>query len=233
MCKSYGTLIKINLQGTTMQDYKKMFIEFCLAKNVLLFGDFTLKSGRRSPYFFNAGLFNTGESLATLGGYYAKALHDANLDYDVLFGPAYKGIPLVSATAIAMASMYDKPTPFTYDRKEAKSYGEGGLLVGSNIDGKKVIMIDDVISAGTATRRTIEILNNYNASLAGIVVAMDRQEIGTGHLSAIQEIEQEYKTTVCTVINLSDLISYLEQDKTNQKHLDAMRIYQQQYGIKN
>jgi orotate phosphoribosyltransferase len=214
-----------------MQEHKKNFIEFLLAQNVLLFGEYILKSGRKSPYFFNAGLFNTGESLATLGGYYARALRNANVDYDVLFGPAYKGIPLVSATAIAMASLYNQATPFAFDRKEKKDHGEGGSLVGSPIDGKKVIMVDDVISAGTATRQTVDILQKHNASLAGIVIALDRQEVGTKNTSAIQEIQAEYNIPVIAVITLADLIYYLEQDDTRKHHLQAMRAYKQQYGI--
>lgn len=217
-----------------MEQHKKEFIEFCLASKVLLFGNFTLKSGRQSPYFFNAGLFNTGEALATLGGYYAKALHDAKVEFDVLFGPAYKGIPLVSATAIAMASIYDRSTPFAFDRKEVKAHGEGGILVGSDITNKRVVIVDDVISAGTAVRRTMEILHDFNATLAGIVISMDREEIGqSSDKSAIQEIKAQYNTSVCNVISLTDLIEYLQQDDSQKQHLAAMLTYQEQYGAKN
>lgn len=214
-----------------MESYKKEFIKFCLDNKVLLFGEFTLKSGRLSPYFFNAGLFNTGEALATLGGYYAKALSESRIAYDALFGPAYKGIPLVSATAIAMASMYDQPTPFAFNRKEAKDHGEGGILVGSDLKNKRVILVDDVISAGTAVRESMNILNSVNAQLAGIIISMDREEIGKeSKLSAIQEIETTFNTKVISVISLSDLIVYLDSDEQYKPYLPAMMEYRKKYG---
>jgi len=214
-----------------MEAYQKEFVEFCLAHEVLRFGDFTLKSGRLSPYFFNAGLFNTGESLETLGTYYARTLHDSKIEFDVLFGPAYKGIPLVTTTAVALAKLYKIAAPFAYDRKEVKNHGEGGLLVGAALQGQRVVIVDDVISAGTAIRRSIEILTEAGAIFAGVLIAMDRQEVGQGSLSAIQELETTYQVPVCPIISLADLMSYLALDPKNSEYLQAMRVYQQQYGI--
>lgn len=214
-----------------METYKKDFIKFCLDLDILRFGSFTLKSGRQSPYFFNAGLFNTGEALATLGGYYAKAIHEAKIKFDVIFGPAYKGIPLVSATAIAIASMYDEATPFAFNRKEAKDHGEGGILVGSEIKGKRVLIIDDVISAGTAITESINLLTAQGATIAGIVIAIDRQEMGReSKKSAIQEITEKHKIPVFSIVSLADVISFVKDDPKNAEHLKNMQAYQEQYG---
>ena len=215
-----------------MQDFQSEFLEFVLENEILRFGKFTLKSGRVSPYFFNAGLFNSGDKLAFLAKCYAAAIVNSELEFDVLFGPAYKGIPLVSATAIALANNHNLNKPFCFNRKEAKSHGEGGVIVGAELSGK-VLIIDDVITAGTAIREAVEILQNDGAQLNGIAVAMDRQEKGTGELSAIQEIEQAYQISVTNIISLQNIIDYLEgsSDSMMQRHLAAVAAYRDQYGV--
>ncbi len=215
-----------------MQDFQSEFLEFVLENKILRFGKFTLKSGRVSPYFFNAGLFNSGDKLAFLAKCYAAAIVNSELEFDVLFGPAYKGIPLVSATAIALANNHNLNKPFCFNRKEAKSHGEGGVIVGAELSGK-VLIIDDVITAGTAIREAVEILQNDGAQLNGIAVAMDRQEKGTGELSAIQEIEQAYQISVTNIISLQNIIDYLEgsSDSIMQRHLAAVAAYRDQYGV--
>lgn len=215
---------------TALAQYQIDFIRFALQHQVLKFGEFTLKSGRNSPYFFNAGQFNSGESLAALGRFYAAALANAKIDYDVLFGPAYKGIPLGTATAVALSDHYQQTTPFCFNRKEKKDHGEGGSLVGAPLEGR-VMVIDDVITAGTAIRESMDIISANNASLAGVVIALDRQEKGTGELSAIQEIEQQYHTNVISIITLSDLLSYLQDDTQFSQYYPQVKAYQQQYGI--
>lgn len=213
-----------------MKDYKKQFIEIALAKNVLKFGDFTLKSGRKSPYFFNAGLFNSGKDLANLGKFYAEAIIDANLDYDLIFGPAYKGIPIASATVTQLYEKFNKDIPWCCNRKEAKDHGEGGNLIGSPLQGR-VLLVDDVITAGTAIRESMGIIEKNGAKLAGVVVALDRQEKGKSDLSAIQEIERDYKIQVISIITLNDLINYLEQVPAMKEHLAKVSEYRSQYGI--
>lgn len=215
-----------------MQDFQSEFLEFVLDNEILRFGEFTLKSGRVSPYFFNAGLFNTGEKLAFLAKCYAAAIADSNQQFEVLFGPAYKGIPLVSATAIALANNHGMNKPYCFNRKEAKDHGEGGVIVGAELQGR-VLIIDDVITAGTAIREAVEILQSNNAELSGIAVAMDRQERGTGELSAIQEIEQTYQISVTNIINLQNIIDYLEStsDSALQKYLGAVAAYREEYGV--
>ncbi|ALT00179.1 orotate phosphoribosyltransferase [Lacimicrobium alkaliphilum] len=213
-----------------MQDYQHAFIEFALERKVLRFGQFTLKSGRTSPYFFNAGLFNTGMDLARLGQFYAAALQDSGIDYDLLFGPAYKGIPIATTTAVALADKYGIDKPYCFNRKEAKTHGEGGNLVGSPLKGK-VMLVDDVITAGTAIRESMQIIQENGASLAGVLIALDRQEKGKGELSAIQEVEQDFSTKVISIVSLSDLIQYLEQRSDMQDHLAAISAYRDQYGI--
>lgn len=215
-----------------MQDYQQDFLEFVIANNILRFGEFTLKSGRKSPYFFNAGLFNTGEKLGFLANCYAAAIADANIEFDVLFGPAYKGIPLAATTAMALSGSQGINKPYCFNRKEAKDHGEGGNIVGAELTGK-VLIIDDVITAGTAIREAADILAANGAELAGIAVAMDRQEKGTGELSAIQEIEQQYQIKVVSIISLGDIISYLEStaDKELAQHLGAVNAYRKQYGV--
>lgn len=213
-----------------MQDYKKKFIELALKRNVLRFGEFTLKSGRKSPYFFNAGLFCTGSDLKLLGEFYAQALHEAGLKFDVLFGPAYKGIPIVAATSIAYASLYNEDAPWVFNRKEAKDHGEGGNLVGSPLAGN-IVLIDDVITAGTAIRESMEIIAKEKANLSGVLIALDRKERGKADLSAIQEIERDYKTKVVSIINLNDLITYIEQSDELKHHIQSVKDYRAQYGV--
>jgi len=213
-----------------MKAYQREFIEFALEKQVLKFGEFTLKSGRTSPYFFNAGLFNTGRDLARLGRFYAAALVDSGIDYDVLFGPAYKGIPIATTTAVALADHHDVDTPYCFNRKEAKDHGEGGNLVGSALEGR-IMLVDDVITAGTAIRESMEIIKANGADLAGVLVAIDRQEKGKGELSAIQEVERDFGCAVVSIVSLTDLVTYLEEKGTNNEHLEAVKAYRAEYGI--
>ncbi|WP_456296428.1 orotate phosphoribosyltransferase [Vibrio sp. AK197] len=213
-----------------MKAYQREFIEFALEKGVLKFGEFTLKSGRKSPYFFNAGLFNTGRDLARLGRFYASALADSGIKFDVLFGPAYKGIPIATTTAVALADRHDIDTPYCFNRKEAKDHGEGGNLVGSALEGR-IMLVDDVITAGTAIRESMEIIKNNGADLAGVLVAIDRQEKGKGELSAIQEVERDFNCSVISIVSLGDLITYLEQSGGADEHLAAVKAYREQYGI--
>jgi len=213
-----------------MKEYQKQFIEFAIEKQVLKFGEFTLKSGRISPYFFNAGLFNTGRDLARLGRFYAAALQDAGIQYDLLFGPAYKGIPIATTTAVALANDYDLDIPYCFNRKEAKTHGEGGSLVGSELTGK-VMLVDDVITAGTAIRESMDIINAHQAELAGVLIALDRQEKGKATLSAIQEVERDYDATVISIVQLADVVTYLETLPQMQQHLASVQAYRAQYGI--
>jgi orotate phosphoribosyltransferase len=213
-----------------MKDYQKEFIEFALEKQVLKFGEFTLKSGRISPYFFNAGLFNTGRDLARLGRFYAAALADAKIPYDVLFGPAYKGIPIATTTAVALADHYDIDMPYCFNRKEKKTHGEGGSLVGSELKGR-IMLVDDVITAGTAIRESMEIILANGASLSGVLIALDRQEKGKAELSAIQEVERDFDTKVISIVKLADLITYLEDKGDMAEHLDTVKAYRDKYGV--
>ncbi|MGL0925377.1 orotate phosphoribosyltransferase [Vibrio vulnificus] len=213
-----------------MKAYQREFIEFALEKQVLKFGEFTLKSGRKSPYFFNAGLFNTGRDLARLGRFYAAALADSGIEFDVLFGPAYKGIPIATTTAVALADHHDIDPPYCFNRKEAKDHGEGGNLVGSALEGR-IMLVDDVITAGTAIRESMEIIQANGADLAGVLVAIDRQEKGKGELSAIQEVERDFACAVISIVSLSDLITFLEEKGDAEEHLDAVKAYRAQYGI--
>jgi orotate phosphoribosyltransferase len=213
-----------------MQEYKRRFIKLALERQVLRFGEFTLKSGRKSPYFFNAGLFCTGEDLRLLGEFYAEALRDSQISFDVIFGPAYKGIPIVAATSIAYSALYQKNIPWVFNRKEAKDHGEGGNLVGSPLEGD-VVLVDDVITAGTAIRESMEIIRNANANLKAVLIALDRKERGKTELSAIQEIERDFNTTVISIITLNDLIKYLETDEKLNKHIDSVIEYRKLYGV--
>ncbi len=213
-----------------MKDYQREFIEFALAKQVLRFGEFTLKSGRISPYFFNAGLFNTGGDLARLGRFYAAALQDSSIDYNLLFGPAYKGIPIATTTAVALADSYNIDMPYCFNRKEAKTHGEGGSLVGSPLEGK-VMLVDDVITAGTAIRESMQIIQAHGAELSGVLIALDRQEKGQAELSAIQEVERDFNTKVISIVTLADLISYLEEKPDMTDSLASIRKYREDYGI--
>ncbi|MER2526634.1 MAG: orotate phosphoribosyltransferase [Candidatus Competibacter denitrificans] len=213
-----------------MQDYQRDFLDFAISRGVLRFGEFTLKSGRASPYFFNAGLFASGAALARLGRYYAAALVDAGLPFDTLFGPAYKGIPLVSAVAVALADQYGCDLPWCFNRKEAKDHGEGGLIVGAPLQGR-VMIIDDVITAGTAIRETMAILATHKATPAGVLIALDRRERGQGELSAVQETERTYGIPVTSIVNLDDLVAYLAEQPNYAEYLEKMRDYRAQYGI--
>ncbi|MEH6595598.1 MAG: orotate phosphoribosyltransferase [Colwellia polaris] len=213
-----------------MKDYQREFIEFALAKQVLRFGEFTLKSGRTSPYFFNAGLFNTGRDLARLGRFYAAALQDSKIEYNLLFGPAYKGIPIATTTAVALADSYDIDMPYCFNRKEAKKHGEGGSLVGSALEGK-VMLVDDVITAGTAIRESMEIIQAHGAELSGVLIALDRQEKGQAELSAIQEVERDFNTKVISIVTLADVISYLEEQPDMVDSLVSIRKYRENFGI--
>jgi orotate phosphoribosyltransferase len=215
-----------------MKSYKSEFIEFALNRQALKFGEFTLKSGRKSPYFFNAGLFNTGKDLALVGRFYAAALMDANLNYDVIFGPAYKGIPIVSSTVVALSEHHNVDIPYCFNRKEAKDHGEGGNLVGSSIYQQRVMLVDDVITAGTAIRESMRILEENQSKLAGVLICLDRQEKGQGNLSAIQEIKQTYHCDVISIITLDDLIQYLYQDPSRKDQVKQVEAYRTEYGIK-
>ena len=213
-----------------MQENKKRFIELAIKYQVLRFGEFTLKSGRISPYFFNAGLFNSGYALAELGSCYAQTIIENDIDYDVLFGPAYKGIPLVAAIAYALSVNHDIDKPYAFNRKEAKDHGEGGLIVGAQLNGK-VLIVDDVITAGTAIREAVDIIQAEGARTSAVLIALDRQEKGQGELSAIQEVHRDYGIEVFSIITMADLIDYLEGDDSFGEYLDAMRNYRREYGI--
>lgn len=212
-----------------MQDYQQAFIEFALEVDALKFGEFTLKSGRKSPYFFNTGLFNRASHLSRLGRFYAQTIVDNRLSFDVLFGPAYKGIPLASATAVALVEDHQQDCGVVFNRKEAKTHGEGGSLVGSELKGK-VLILDDLITAGTAIREVIEIVQASEAELAGVVVAIDRQERGKDTLSAIQEIANEYNIPVISIIKLDQLIDFVKENKQFAPNLKSIEAYRSEYG---
>jgi len=214
-----------------MQDYQKEFLDFAIDVGVLRFGEFTLKSGRVSPYFFNSGLFNTGASLARLGRYYAQAVVASDIEFDMIYGPAYKGIPLASTLAIALADQHSQDVPYCFNRKEAKKHGEGGIIVGAELRGR-VLIIDDVISAGTSVRESVDIINIAGATTAGVVIALDRQERGQGDTSAIQEVEQDFELNVANIVNLDNLVEYLDSSSDNTEHLSAIQKYREQYGVK-
>lgn len=211
-----------------MLDYQKDFISYALDCGVLKFGEFQLKSGRISPYFFNTGLFNTGAQLGRLGHFYARALLQSGLKPDILYGPAYKGIPLVSATSIAYAALTASDIPFAFNRKEAKDHGEGGTLVGAPLQGR-VLILDDVITAGTSIRESVEIIRQAGATPAGVLIALDRQEKGQNEISAIQEISEQFNMPVISIIALDNIIEYLTANAGDQ--LDAIKDYQRLYGI--
>ncbi|MGQ0286835.1 orotate phosphoribosyltransferase [Pasteurellaceae bacterium 22721_9_1] len=213
-----------------MQDYKIEFIKFALSRNVLRFGEFTLKSGRKSPYFFNAGLFNTGADLARLGEFYAAAIQASQLNYDVIFGPAYKGIPIGTTVSVALFNKFGLDKPVCFNRKEAKDHGEGGNLIGSPLQGK-VLLVDDVITAGTAIREAMDIIAANGASLSAVVIALNRKERGKGELSAIQEVERDYQCDVLSIVDLDDLMQFIEQDEQYREYLPAMKAYREQYGV--
>ena len=214
-----------------MQAYQRDFIRFAIDRGVLRFGEFTLKSGRTSPYFFNAGLFNTGSALAQLGRFYAAAIVDSGISFDVLFGPAYKGIPLAATTAVALAEHHDRDLPWCFNRKEAKAHGEGGSLVGSPLEGD-ILIIDDVITAGTAIREVMQIIaSQEGAKAAGVLIALNRQERGNGELSAIQEVERDFGIPVVSIVSLNQVLQFLEDDPQLKQHLPAVRAYREQFGV--
>jgi orotate phosphoribosyltransferase len=213
-----------------MRAYQQQFIELAVEVGVLKFGQFKLKSGRISPYFFNSGLFNTGYSAAKLGRSYAAAVDAAGISYDMLFGPAYKGIPLVSLAAAALAEHHGVDVPFCFNRKEIKDHGEGGAIVGAPVQGR-VLILDDVITAGTAIRETITLLQQAGGTPAGVVLALDRQERGTGELSATQEVEKNYGIPVTSIIRLDDLVEHLEGSKEHSQFLPLIQDYRQRYGV--
>lgn len=215
-----------------LTDWQRAFIEFAIAQDVLTFGDFTLKSGRQSPYFFNAGRFRTGEALDRLGQVYARALVESGLEYDILFGPAYKGIPLATTAVVALNRDHGKSVPYVFNRKEAKDHGEGGNLVGADLKGR-VVIIDDVITAGTAIKEVQQILKQFpQATLAGAVVAMDRQEKAEGEeVSAIQKLEADFGIPIIPVITFSQVINYLKRQPGFERQLQAVELYRQQYGV--
>ncbi|WP_205342888.1 orotate phosphoribosyltransferase [Denitrificimonas caeni] len=213
-----------------MQAYQREFIQFALERGVLRFGEFTLKSGRVSPYFFNAGLFDSGLALAKLGRFYAQALVDSGLSYDVVFGPAYKGIPLAATTAVALAEHHQRDVPWCFNRKEAKDHGEGGTLVGAPLAGN-VVIVDDVITAGTAIREVMQIIQGEGAQAAGVLIALDRQERGTGALSAIQEVERDFNMPVISIVSLQQVLEYLAQSTDFKQYLPAVERYREDYGI--
>jgi len=212
-----------------MQDYQREFIELAIDSQVLRFGEFKLKSGRVSPYFFNAGLFNTGSSVAALGRCYADAIAASGLQFDMLFGPAYKGIPLVTAVATALAGAHGRDLPFAFNRKEAKAHGEGGRIIGAPLDGR-VLIVDDVITAGTAIRESVDLIQAERAAVAGVVLALDRQERGQSAHSAVQEVQQAFRIPVVNIITLTDLIEHLGAVGQT-ADLDRLRNYRAVWGV--
>ncbi|MDK9691193.1 orotate phosphoribosyltransferase [Azospira sp.] len=210
-------------------DFRQEFIEFAVARQVLRFGEFKTKAGRLSPYFFNSGLFNDGDSLLRLSQFYAKAIAASGLEFDLLFGPAYKGIPLVAAVAVALAGQ-GRNLPYSFNRKEAKDHGEGGTIVGAPLQGR-VLIVDDVISAGTSVRESVELIRAAGATPAGVVIALDRMERGTGDLSAVQEVERDYGIPVVAVATLEDLMTFLASHGELAAHQAAVAAYRSQYGV--
>lgn len=210
-------------------DFHQRFIEFAVDRNALLFGEFITKAGRCSPYFFNAGLFNDGDSLDQLAQFYASAIIDSKIAFDGLFGPAYKGIPLAATVAVALARQGCNK-PFSYNRKEAKDHGEGGTIVGAKLGGR-VLIIDDVISAGTSVRESVELIRAAGATPCGVVIALDRMERGRGDLSAVQEVERDYGIPVIAVASLEDLLSFLQQHADFAAHQEAVAAYRREYGV--
>jgi orotate phosphoribosyltransferase len=213
-----------------MEKYQIDFIHLAVRHQALCFGEFLLKSGRTSPYFFNAGKFQTGQALAALGRYYAAAITAAGVDFDIVFGPAYKGIPLAATTAIALADHHERDLPYCYNRKEAKDHGEGGTLVGAPLQGK-VLIVDDVITAGTAVREVMSIINAAGAKPAAVLIGLNRQEKGQGSMSAIQEVEQTFGIPVISIINLNHIIGYLETLQGQEALVEKIKTYRATYGV--
>lgn len=213
-----------------MKTYQKDFLDFAIQSNVLCFGEFTLKSGRISPYFFNAGLFQSGSALSKLGAFYADAIVDAGLEFDMLFGPAYKGIPLVAVTAAALYERHGIDYPYAFNRKEAKTHGEGGNIVGAELKGR-VLAVDDVMTAGTAIREAVEIIQHHGAEFAGVAISLDRQEKGTGDLSAVQQVQQDYEADVVSIVSLNDVIAHISSSLEDEAMLEKIKTYREQYGV--
>jgi orotate phosphoribosyltransferase len=214
-----------------MKDYQRAFLDFAIATGVLCFGEFTLKSGRVSPYFFNSGLFNSGESLAKLGRYYAQAITDAGIEFDCMFGPAYKGIPLVSTASVALYDHHGRNVPYVFNRKETKDHGEGGMTVGAKLEGR-VLIIDDVISSGMSVDESVEIIKAAGATPAGVAISLDRMERGLdSDLSAVQSVEQRHGIKVASIVTLDDLVTYLENKPDDADALERIRAYREQYGL--
>jgi orotate phosphoribosyltransferase len=213
-----------------MQQYKKDFLAFAIDAGVLRFGEFTLKSGRVSPYFFNAGLFNSGGHLARLGRFYAQTIVDSGIQFDVLFGPAYKGIPLAAATGIALADHHNIDVPYCFNRKEIKAHGEGGNTVGAPLEGR-ILIIDDVITAGTAIRESLTLIDEAGAQAVGVVIALDRQERGQGQRSAIQEVEQDIGLSVTAIVSLTELCDFLLDKPDYHESMLAVESYRKEYGV--
>lgn len=213
-----------------MEEYKRNFLELAIKQGVLTFGEFTLKSGRKSPYFFNAGLFNTGQAVAELGQYYANAIIESGIEFDMIFGPAYKGIPLAALSTAALAEHHQINKPFSYNRKEKKNHGEGGVIVGAPLNGH-VLIIDDVITAGTAVKEAFNLIENSNAKVAGLVVSIDRQEIGANGKSTIQELQDNFNIPVVSIAKLDDLIELIKISDDLKVHLTSIIKYRQQFGI--
>jgi orotate phosphoribosyltransferase len=214
-----------------MKDYQRQFLDFAIGRNALRFGEFTLKSGRKSPYFFNTGLFNTGQSLARLGQFYAQAIQHAGIGFDMLYGPAYKGIPLVTATAIALAEQHARDVPYAFNRKEAKKYAEGGIIIGSPLHGK-VLIVDDVISAGLSVQESVDIIRAAGAEPTGVVIALDRQERGQGEQTAVEEVSARHGLPVASIVTLDTVIHYLTGKPDAPEHLTKIRDYRATYGTR-
>lgn len=213
-----------------MKPYQQAFLEFALQQGVLRFGEYTLKSGRISPYFFNAGLFQTGSALSRLGQFYAQAIVESGIQFDMLFGPAYKGIPLAASVAIALYEQQGLDYPYAFNRKEAKDHGEGGTIVGAALRGR-VLVIDDVMTAGTAIREAAAIVAGQGAELAGVAISLDRKERGQGSLSAVQEVQTQMGVPVISIVGLNNVIQHVQEQIAEPKLLAAIQAYRQQYGI--